>query len=109
MSRMLYCLTRLDWSAYETIIRASWFASGTRVAHAVANPNPVPPPEHTRWKPGVSPNPGGRPTGSRNRLTGDFLRDLADVYAAKGKQVLEKCADEDPRTLNKAFMALCPK
>ncbi len=37
------------------------------------------------------------------------MRDLADVYAAKGKQVLEKCADEDPRTFIKAIVALCPK
>ena len=75
----------------------------------MANPNPVPPPEHTRWKPGVSPNPGGRPTGARNRITGAFLNDLADVYAEKGKAALTKLVDDDPRTFFKAIVSLCPK
>jgi hypothetical protein len=75
----------------------------------MANPNPVPPPEHSRWQPGKSPNPGGKPTGARNRVTGAFLNDLADVYAEKGKAALTKLVDDDPRTFFKALVALCPK
>lgn len=75
----------------------------------MANPNPVPPPEHSRWQPGKSPNPGGKPVGARNRLTGDFLNDLADVYDSKGKKALEKLVDDDPRTFFRAIVSLCPK
>lgn len=30
----------------------------------MANPNPTPPPEHSRWKPGQSGNPAGPPKGN---------------------------------------------
>jgi hypothetical protein len=75
----------------------------------MANPNPVPPPEHSRWQPGKSPNPGGKPAGARNRLTGAFLHDLADVYAEKGKKAIEKLCEDDPRSFVRAIVSLCPK
>lgn len=75
----------------------------------MANPNPPPPPEHTRWKRGISPNPGGKPVGARNRITGAFLIDLADIYAERGRAALTKLVDDDPRTFFKAIIALCPK
>lgn len=33
------------------------------------NPNPLPPPEHSRWKPGQSGNPKGRPKGIEHSST----------------------------------------
>lgn len=48
----------------------------------MANPNPVPPPEETRWKPGQSGNPKGKPKGSLNLST--LIRDtLADIDWSK--------------------------
>ena len=38
----------------------------------------VPPPEHTRWQPGQSGNPGGRPRGSDVRAV--LLRELAQGW-----------------------------
>ena len=37
------------------------------------------------WKPGQSGNPKGRPQGSRNKLSEDFLADLHDAWLAFGK------------------------
>lgn len=75
----------------------------------MANPNPMPAPPHTLFKPGNNANPGGKPVGARNRITGAFLNDLADVYAEKGKTALTKLVDDDPRTFFKAIVTLCPK
>jgi hypothetical protein len=73
------------------------------------NPNPVLPPVETRFKAGVSANPGGKPVGARNRVTGAFLNDLAELYTEKGKTALSKLIDDDPRTFFKALVSLCPK
>lgn len=35
----------------------------------MANPNPTPPPKETRWKPGQSGNPKGKPKGSKHLST----------------------------------------
>lgn len=37
----------------------------TNASDQAMNPNPLPPPIETRWKPGVSANPGGVPKGKR--------------------------------------------
>jgi hypothetical protein len=42
-------------------------------------------------------NPGGgRPPGSRQKIAEALLRDLAEVWAEKGRVVLERLADDDP-------------
>lgn len=74
----------------------------------MANPHPKPSPA-TQFKPGVSPNPGGKPSGARNRLTGAFLNDLADHYATEGKGAIKRLCDKDPRAYVRAIIALCPK
>ncbi len=37
------------------------------------------PPEHSRFKPGQSGNPNGRPKGSKNKLTDSYLTRLSDI------------------------------
>lgn len=41
----------------------------------------LPPPEETRWKPGESGNPNGRPKGSKSLVT--ILRDIVDSNAVE--------------------------
>jgi hypothetical protein len=68
-----------------------------------------PPPEATRWKPGESPNPGGKPKAARNRLQGAFLNALADDFDANGKQAIVDAREKDPMGYVKAVAALMPK
>lgn len=67
------------------------------------------PPVSARFKPGVSPNPGGKPANARNRLTAKFLLTLADDFEAHGKAAVEKCRTEEPGTYLRAIVALMPK
>jgi hypothetical protein len=68
-----------------------------------------PPPEATRFKPGESGNPGGKPVGDRNRLTKAFLNALADDFDNHGKQAIIDCRENKPEAYIKAIAALCPK
>lgn len=61
------------------------------------------------FKPGQSGNPAGKPAKARNKLTTAFIKDLLEVYEAKGKPALEKLVDDDPSTFFKALVGLCPK
>jgi hypothetical protein len=51
----------------------------------------------------------GRPVGSRNKLSEQFLLDLRDVWNRRGIEVLERCADEDPAALLRAISGLLPR
>lgn len=42
------------------------------------------PPEHTRWKPGQSGNPRGRPKGAKNKSRAARERPLRDAYGLTG-------------------------
>ena len=61
----------------------------------MANPNPTPPPEETRWKKGQSGNPKGKPKGSKHISTHiqemlndpDFELKLKDGTILKGRPV----------------------
>lgn len=77
-----------------------------RQKHAMPAP---PPPEETRWKPGQSPNPGGKPVGARNRLTAAFLNALAADFDAHGAAAIKECRETKPEAYIKAIAALCPK
>jgi hypothetical protein len=90
----------------------------------VANPNPKPPPEHTRWKPGQSGNPAGHSRGRRATdelirlieekgadraiatkwlqamLEGDFRYFAAYLERVEGKVVeIKQAADPDANTI----------
>jgi len=62
-----------------------------------------------RFKPAESGNPGGKPTGARNRLTAAFLNALAADFDEHGKKAIAECRENKPEAYIKAIAALCPK
>jgi hypothetical protein len=80
--------------------------------------NPKGNPENLKpFVPGQSGNPGGKPTGARNRINAAFLEDLATDYQKveegrtepNGMAAIRKCREESPVAYVKALMALQPK
>jgi hypothetical protein len=59
----------------------------------------------TRFKPG---NPG-RPKGSRNKLTEDFLKDVLDAWTDKGKAAVDSMIEDKPGDFVKMVASLMPK
>ena len=57
------------------------------------------------WPPGVSGNPNGRPVGSRSAFSAGFTRDLAEVWAEKGKASMLYTAEKQPAV----FFATCAR
>ena len=57
------------------------------------------------WPPGVSGNPNGRPIGSRTVFSQSFLKDLASVWAERGRAAMEKTAIDQPGV----FFATCAR
>jgi hypothetical protein len=57
------------------------------------------------WQPGQSGNPNGRPVGSRSAFSAGFTRDLAEVWAEKGKASMLYTADKQPAV----FFATCAR
>ena len=55
------------------------------------------------WPPGVSGNANGRPVGSRTVFSQGFLKDLASVWAERGRAAMEKTAIDQPGV----FFATC--
>ena len=60
-------------------------------------------------KPGQTLNPGGRPKGSRNRLQGDFMWELAESFAKHGKSAIEAVIKDKPHEFLKICESLMPK
>jgi hypothetical protein len=52
---------------------------------------------------------GGRPKGSRNRLSESFIEDLHLVWEKYGAQALERCAVEDPSAFVRVLAGLLPR
>jgi Family of unknown function (DUF5681) len=63
----------------------------------------------TRFKPGQSGNPAGRPKGARSRLGEKFLDDLYDRWEEHGKKALEICALREPATFIKVVANVLPR
>ena len=62
------------------------------------------------WKAGQpSPNPKGRPKGSRNAVSEAFLKDLYHLWDKRGMQILEHVAANDPAKLLAAVVQVLPK
>lgn len=67
------------------------------------------PPVHTQFKPGISPNPGGKPVKARNRINARFLNDLLKEWDKSGAKALHECATDDPATFIRVVASLQPK
>ncbi|QBQ53352.1 DUF5681 domain-containing protein [Nitrosococcus wardiae] len=61
------------------------------------------------FKPGQSGNPAGKPKGTRNRLSEDFLRDLHEDWQKQGKDVLAAVRKRNPAAYLKVVASLIPK
>ena len=61
------------------------------------------------WKPGQSGNLKGRPKGSRNKLSEDFLADLHESWLAFGKPALMTAAITDPVSYVRMVASLMPR
>jgi hypothetical protein len=57
------------------------------------------------WRPGQSGNLNGRPVGSRSAFSAAFTRDLAEVWAEKGKASMLYTAEKQPAV----FFATCAR
>ena len=67
------------------------------------------PPVETRFKPGQSGNPGGRPVAARNRLQGAFVNALAKDFDEHGVQAIQDAREKDPVRYVQIVAALMPK
>ena len=66
---------------------------------------PGKPPVHTRFQPG---NPG-RPKGSRNKLSEDFVGALYQDFQTHGVQAIADTREKDPATYVRVIAGLLPK
>ena len=59
----------------------------------------------TRWPPGQSGNPAGKPPGTRTAFSQGFIRDFALVWAEEGLEAVRKVAKKSPE----AFVAIAAR
>ena len=62
-----------------------------------------------KFQPGVSGNPHGRPKGSKNKVSEDFVQAYAKIFAEKGEEVLRDLAENDKATFAKIGAGFVPK
>ena len=75
----------------------------------MANPKIKDAGKATQFKPGQTPNPGGKPVGTRNALQGDFMRALAEDFAIHGKVAISDTRTASPAQYLKIVASLMPK
>lgn len=75
--------------------------TGTKQASKKANA--------TSFKKGQSGNPKGRPPGSRNKITEDFLSAVCADFATHGVAVVQQVREEKPVAYLEMVAALVPK
>lgn len=61
------------------------------------------------FQPGVSPNPAGRPKGSRNKLGEQFIQALQTDFQEHGKAAIQTVREERPHEYLKVVASLLPK
>ena len=65
--------------------------------------------QDTRFRPGRSGNPGGRPKSARNNHSENFINAFAQDFEQHGAAVIEKVRTERPHDYLKVAAALLPK
>lgn len=63
----------------------------------------------TWFQPGQSGNPAGRKPGSRNRLSENFLKAMADDFDEHGVEAIQKVRQDDPAKYLTVVAQLVPK
>jgi Family of unknown function (DUF5681) len=61
------------------------------------------------WEPGQSGNPAGRPKGSRNKLSEDFVAALYNDFQEHGSAAIAACRAEKPDVYVRIIAGLLPK
>jgi hypothetical protein len=61
------------------------------------------------FPPGNNANPAGRPKGSRNKISQDYIHELAADFEKYGLEVIVRLREEDPRAYIKCVADLVPK
>ena len=69
----------------------------------MANPNPSP---ATRFSSEKQPDRSGRPQGSRDRLSKEFMRALSADFETHGETVIETVRTSDPATYLRVVASL---
>ena len=63
----------------------------------------------TRWPPGKSGNPAGKPPGTRTAFSQGFIRDFALVWAEEGLEAVRKVAKKSPEAFVAIAARICPR
>jgi len=63
----------------------------------------------TKWKPGQSGNPLGRPQGARSKFSEQACADALSDWTANGKTTLERVRATDPSTYLRVLFSIIPK
>ena len=69
------------------------------------NPNLAEVGKPTRWPPGQSGNPAGKPPGTRTAFSQGFIRDFALALAEEGLEAVRKVAKKSPEALWRSQLA----
>jgi hypothetical protein len=65
--------------------------------------------ELSRWKPGESGNPAGRPEGARQKLSTEYFNNLYEAWLVNGKAALQTAAWTDPVQFVKTVASHMPR
>ena len=63
----------------------------------------------TRFQPGQSGNPAGRPRGSKNKLSEDFWRDMSEAWEQGGVEAIKRVMQEAPAKFLTIVASACPR